>query len=180
MDDSALDSAIDDVAREMTAGAPHASFRAQVVARIENETVRRSPFDLLRSQFVVLGSAFAGAALLAIAVIEFRGSPQQPAAQVAVAPAAGPRERGPAEAGRHVAELPPAEAGRRIAHRSPAPASVNSRFSAIDDLAPPALDVNSITVAALSRPASIEVDDLQTIAPIAIAPLSAGDQGERR
>ena len=43
MDDNAIDSAIDDVAKEMTAGELHASFRARISSNIRTESSRGEP-----------------------------------------------------------------------------------------------------------------------------------------
>jgi hypothetical protein len=49
-------------------------------------------------------------------------------------------------------------------------------FSEVSSLAPPRLDVESISLRELDPPPSIEIDQLETIAPIAIAPLAEGDR----
>lgn len=176
MDDNRLDAAIDDVAREMTAGEPHASFRVRVMARVESFEVRRSWFGV-RGLTAVAGVA----AVLAVLLFQFRRphDTARPYAAVAPAPAVAEQRVGrePAMTNRHDSSLtasgttPPRDDRQRIVTIVP---------SEVDALAPPPLDVESIAVAALPAPSSIRLDEMETIAPIAVAPLSVDDQGERR
>ena len=76
MNEHDLDAAIDDVAREMTAGDLDGAFRARVLGRIEAQckvrgswfSVLGSRFGVRGSRFVVLGSGFAAAAMVVAAV----------------------------------------------------------------------------------------------------------------
>src|SRR5262245_25466530 len=61
-DDEGIEAAIDEVARQMTAGEPDGAFRARVMARIDT---RRRPMPLRQA----LVAAIAAAAAIAIAVI---------------------------------------------------------------------------------------------------------------
>jgi len=192
MNEHDLDAAIDDVAREMTAGDLGGAFRTHVLRRVEEQIEVRgswflvlgSWFGVRRSPFVVLGSAFAAAAIIVAAVVMFRGRPERaisesPIAHAPAAPAAS------AQAGTGARPAPatrtwrPALAGPvtgtwRPALAGPAPASQ------VDSLTLPPLDVPSIALAELPAPESIQLDQMQTISSIAVAPLAAGDQGERR
>jgi hypothetical protein len=176
MDDNRLDAAIDDVAREMTAGEPHASFRAQVMARIE-------AFEVRRSWFAVRGlTAVAAIAVVLVVVLFQRRGPQESARpHVAVAPAPSVAERRvepePAMTNPHDSSL---TASGTTTPRDDRQRIVTIVPSDVDALAPPPLDVDSIAVAALPAPSSIRLDEMETIAPIAVAPLSVDDLGEKR
>ncbi len=172
MSESDLDAAIDDVAREMTAGDLDAAFRARVLQRIESGTGTRDwGFGLWRPGLVALGAA----AMIVAAVVTFRGRHERaitvsPIAHASAAPAT------PARAGTSTrAAGPPL-----VAHHPVRRGEFTGGPSEIDALAPPLLDVPSIALVELPAPESIQLDQLQTIPPIAVAPLAADDQGERR
>ena len=189
MNERDLDAAIDDVAREMTAGDLDPAFRARVLNRLEpGLRSRDSGFGIWgfgpsgRWRSVLAGLTVA--AMIVIAVVMFRSRhesaitvtsiEQVPAVPVAAAQAGTGTSR-PASAG-----LPP------VAHR-PVRLKPDATYeglaramSEVDALAPPPLDVPSIALAGLPAPESIQLNHLQTISPIAVAPLAADDQGERR
>jgi hypothetical protein len=184
MNEHDLDAAIDDVAREMTAGDLDGAFRAHVLRRVEEQIEVRgswflvlgSWFGVRGSPFVVLGSAFAAAAIIVAAVVMFRGRPERamPESPMAHAPAA------PAASAQAGTGARPAPATRTWRPASAGPVTGTSEASQVEALAPPPLDVPSIALAELPAPESIQLDQMQTISSIAVAPLAAGDQGERR
>jgi hypothetical protein len=164
-EDKTLDSVVDDVASAMTAGEPHSSFRAQVMAEIETFEVRRSWFDVRRSWFGARGlAAIAAVAAVAIVSFQLRQSMTRSAPAVADAPALP-------------IAVQPVIRSERPEGRALGSATTSSEVAA---LAPPPLGVDSIALAELPPPPSIQIDELQTIAPIAVARLSPDDQGERR
>jgi hypothetical protein len=184
MDDESIDSAINDVAREMTEGELHPSFRAQVLRRIE-------PFEVRRSWFVV--RALAGiAAIAAVVVVSlFQVRQSRPVARPSIAapavasdrPASGaPQIAASARTGDRSPRIARSERseGRSELHASRTPRPIAIAPSDVDALAPPPLDVESIAVAALPAPASIQLNQLQSVPSIAVAPLSTDDQGEKR
>ena len=106
MNEHDLDAAIDDVAREMTAGNLDGAFRGRVLGRIEAQckvrgswfSVLGSRFGVRGSRFAVLGCGFAAAAMIVAAVVMFRDPHERaitesPIAHAPAAPAA------PAQAG---------------------------------------------------------------------------------
>ena len=70
----------------------------------------------------------------------------------------------------------------------PPPRGVDAPPSEVAALAPPRLDVESIALGELDPPVSIEIEQLETITPIAVAPLGesasgpndAGEKGDQR
>jgi hypothetical protein len=188
-EDKALDSVVDDVARAMTAGEPHSSFRAQVMAQIETFEVRRSWFDVPRSWFGVRGLA-AVAAVAAVVIVSFqlRQSTTPSAPAVAEAPALPiaeqpvVRSERPEGGSPRPSDVPSEVRASAVPSERPEGRALRSTTtsSAVAALAPPPLGVDSIALAELPPPPSIQLDELQTIAPIAVARLSPDDQGERR
>ena len=188
MNESDLDAAIDDVAREMTAGELDPAFRARVLDRLE-PGLRSRDWGFGIWVFGPSGrwrSALAGltvAAIIVAAVVVFRGRQEgaitvSPIARAPAAPAT------PAQAG--ISTSRPPLAGPPVAYR-PVRLKPDATYeglaramSEVDALAPPPLDVPSIALAGLPAPESIQLNQLQTISPIAVAPLAADDQGERR
>lgn len=174
--DDALDRAIDDVARAMTAGEPHGDLRARVMARVE----ANAPRGARRVQSRRWRAALAAAALALIVVIAYRETKPMirldPEATTAThtppvqlnpdttTVARGPRPSGPAMTSRAGSGTTPP---KRIAI-PPSP---------LDALAPAPLAVSPITASDLDTP-SIDLPPLDTIPPMAIAPL--GDEGDRR
>jgi hypothetical protein len=215
MDDRNLDAAIDDVARQMTAGEPDGAFRARVLARIESGSGSRgsgvgsrdsgvgsrdsgvgSRDSGVGSRDSGVGSrdsgvgrwrwavaALGAAAMIVVALVVFRnqapadrgarkGVESAPSAVSSAAPARSAAPEAPALQPRVVSQ--PRRASVR---RNDAPDSA----SEIDALAPPPLtpfplDVASIAVDALPPADSIQLDKLEIITPIAVAPLGEGDR----
>lgn len=194
MNESDLDAAIDDVAREMTAGDLDPAFRTRVLDRLEpGLRGRDSGFGIWgfgpsgRWRSVLAGVTVA--AIIVTAVVVFRGRhesattvtsmEQLPAAPVAAVEAGTSTSR-PAFAGppvaQHPGEVKPDATSRGVTVKRDG----FTGTSEVDALAPPPLDVPSIALAGLPAPESIQLNQLQTISPIAVAPLAADDQGERR
>lgn len=204
MDDNPIDSAINDVAREMTEGELNPSFRAQLLERIQ---VRGSWFAVLRSRLAVLRSrlavrrspfdvrALAGiAAIAAVLVVSlFQLRPPRQVSRPSIADPAVASER-PAGGSPQIAKSERTDDDRSLRIERPERSGGRSRLHAsrthrrtiafapsdMDALAPPPLDVESIAVAELPAPASIQLNQLQSVPSIAVAPLTSDDQGERR
>ncbi len=199
MNDRDLDTAIDVVSRQMTAGEPDAGFRARVLARIESGFGSRdsgfgstdSGFGRWRWAVGALGAA----AMIVAAVFVFRNqapadrgtgpgvqTTQSAASSAAPARSAGPEGPDLQPRGATV-RLPPSPLG---GYGGPGKADTTYRealkpASEIDALAPPpltpfTLDVASIAVDALPPADSIQLDKLEIITPIAVAPLGEGDR----
>jgi hypothetical protein len=182
-----LDTLIDDVAREMTAGEPGASFASDVVARIDG---RRRAW---RSSWFL--SSIAAAAVVLIALFVWRsprpadrgpeGSAQQ-APDFVARPLEGrdqQPDRGP--------ERPALHAIAQAGPKGPALQTANLPIanpipSDIDALSVPAIAVDAIAEAPLPSPDAIQTDPL-TIAPLNVTPLElidsvegGGDETQRR
>ena len=174
--DGAIDLAIDEVARQMTAGELTSDFRARVVARIADGGRPRRTW---RAAWIL--SPMAAAAVVAVAIFVARVQPRErsleKAAQHPSSPSTIARATSPVEsAGRPGASAPSAEAApkgpalRRAQQREYAYATTE-----IDALAPARLEVAPLDVEALPT-ASIAVPRLDAIAPIAVEPLPQTDQ----
>ena len=175
-----LDRVIDQVAREMTEGALSGDFRARVVARMtrsdeRRETkVRSSSFGVRRWLF----SPIAAAAIVLVALLVARGIPG--GRKNVEIPRPPSTERPPAID----AQLPRAEvpSARDVVARSSVTPARASRRAAADwglaALAPVPLTTTSIDIDRL-KTESIAIPDLETIQPIAVAPL-ATPEGERQ
>ena len=174
--DETIDHAIDEVAREMTAGEPHGDLRARVMARV------KAPGDarLKPSRYVL--SAFAAAVVL-VALVAYRETRPTPSTvrlkpDTTYATAAVPTPELPAavEQAARPAVNTPAKPRTAAARRAVIPPS------AIDALTPPPLDVAPIVVDDLDADPlhlqPLDLHPLDTIAPIAVAPL--GPEGDRR
>ncbi len=185
MRDEQIDRAIDDVAREMTAGEPHGDLRARVVARLDAVGAARRAHEPARAARRL---AFAGIAIVA-AVVAFRE--RRPMLRPAPDATAAVRH---ADAGRLIAEMAGTAHGAapQATAVSPRPSAIRAaaatrdrrdrprRFtiapSPIDALAPPAVAVAPLPVGADLDADPIDVAPLDPIAPIAVAPLGEGDQ----
>ena len=170
MRDEQIDSAIDDVARAMTAGEPDAYLRARVLTRIAQ------PAPLVRPR--IAWAAMAAAAAIVLAVLVFRGGRvEQTVPQVEIARVNPPIApvRPMANTTNEPLVLLKADATNAAAKT----ASAAESASEVRALAPPALDVESIAIAQLSDPESIRLEHQQPIAPITLTPLGVDEQGER-
>jgi hypothetical protein len=168
--------AIDRVARDMTDGAPGSDFRARVVARIESPAAHRSS---------VWRPALAGLVAIvlvgAIVVLWDRvrlepNATTTPIVARAIAPHAGTLV---ADLNRPALLESPARVEMTARRAAPAGSDDRMRFivvSDIDTLTLPPLAVDSIALGALAPEPSLTVDPLETIVPIAVAPLGEGDR----
>jgi hypothetical protein len=172
-----IDALIDDVARRMTEGAPAADFTARVLQRID----ARQPG--LRWRWVWVAGPLAAAAVILIA-LQFGwlnpGIYEVPPVVVVEGPDATGKK--PSINGPSVVQLtPPLDEGPDATRRKPDATRANRNATArqvassIDTLAPPRLDVTPLEItpldARVTSPDSIEVEQLETIAPIAVTPL---------
>jgi hypothetical protein len=167
MRDSAIDRAIDEVAAEMAAGQPSASFRGEVMKRLDQ------PREV-RWWWMV--SPVAAVALLVCAVLfgpDAVRSPKTPADMARRVPLTG---RATSLEGMTVAGHDPLPIIRQPSRQSAGPQQFDSAVAA---LAPPPLDIPLLTVDALGPAESIHVSSLESIAPITLAPIGA-PQGEPR
>ena len=168
--DDRVDSAIDDVARQMTEGLPAdaAAFRRQVLLRIDAGSAPRRSW---RAAFVL--PPVAAAAALVIAAFVMRGGRTQP--QVTSPPTLSRRSeqarplRGP------MATTAPAAAA--IAAARPAadrPGRNSTPVDRAEDAAEPPAPLDPITVAPLVidtlRPDPLPLERLETIVPLTVAP----------
>jgi len=185
-----LDSAIDEVARQMTEAHPAGAidFRRRVLARLESGMDHTAAPPRRWSAALVM-SALAVAAALVIGIAVFRGGSSKSVSQVSVAPAT---EIPVAQAFRPavaVTATPVAQAlTAAAAELAPSTGAVRTtravRPSAIDALAPSSIDLQPLGVAPLDVAAvapadSIRVVELEAISPIAVAPLGTEDSPRR-
>jgi hypothetical protein len=183
MSDELLDRAIDAVARQMTAAAPPdaAAFRRRVLARLADKDVRRSWFDVRRSTFgVPRWVMIPVAAAIAIAVFVTRAPHQEkrpaPVDMSATAPTGRLRPDAPARA---PSELPrPSTTVARVPAARPSPFAVASPDPPIQQNDVASIAVVPLDVDALSQE-SIQLERLDPIAPIAVAPLDITDTSRR-
>ena len=182
MRDDDIDRAIDEVARELTAGEPEGAFSARVVARIDAGEPRDRWFP--RSMM----SPLPVAALILVAIaaarwyvrehhagtvvrVEVSTAPQQARSPETLA-LQSPEERAPPS--------PERSAGILIARRSSVRLKADATYrsanapygSDVDALAPPRLKIPSIALAPIDRGDSIQLQQLEPIAPIDVVPLS--------
>jgi len=172
-----IDAAIDEAARQMTGGAPGNDFRARVLARIgEPESSSRGRWLAWVMAPVVTLAVIILLILVARPVTRRSGRPLEPAthqpateSQTTQAQTTETTEP-PAVVRRTPNPTDGVHAGRRRTPRA-APSEVEA-------LAPDALDVESIRLAALPSADSIRVAPLETIEPIDVAPLAAPEIDE--
>jgi hypothetical protein len=172
MFDREIDRTIDDVAREMTAGDAAANLRARVLARIDHVDDRRQA----RPMVVAVAAALMVVVIGAAAVMILRTRITETTATKTTTtettpPIVATTTTTPANAGQPTPRVP-----RPVTRPHRRPRAVDTTPSDVAALAPPPLDVESIALGALEPPPSIEVEQLETIAPIAIAPLGEGDR----
>jgi hypothetical protein len=176
MSDERIDRAIDAVAREMTAVDARGDLRARVMTRIQAggaRGVRRG---------VMWPALAAVAATVAIAFVARHESPaiapKPDTTSPAAAPLAARRLEPPAQlvpSSRGIGAVGglaavPAKAIAAAARRIVIPPS------ALDALAPPPIDLAPIAVGDLDSGPSMDLQPLDTIAPITAAPLGEGDR----
>jgi len=178
--DEPLNTAIDEVARQMTEGTPGdgAAFRRRVIARIE---ISDSPRRTWRASLVLTAVATAAAIIVALFIgRERRPSPFGPGG------IAGPMVQTPPLRAADAAG-PKGPALQTTAHAAPDPFARRPRASGAGVVTTtPALEPNtvaSIAVAPLAvdtlSPESIHLEQLETIAPISVAPIDITDTSRR-
>ena len=185
-DDERLDAAIDETARQMTAGEQGADFRVRVMARVE---ARPRAAAMWRPLYA--GAAVAALILIALVVSRDRKLPQRPPQS---APAPMVRLK-PDPTYENTIRLPPPPRGGYGGPTKPDPTHVLLKpdptysvvaqgFSpAIADLEPlmtDPLELESIAVGALVPNDSIHLEPLPPAAPIAVPPLAVDNEGDRR
>jgi hypothetical protein len=182
-DDEQIDAAIDETARQLTAGEPGADFRARVMARIDSGSRFRAGFTI-RSWRPALAGLSVVALVFAIGLVVVRERPT-------VRPVLAPRARLAPENGTKPVDVAPkvnAAGTFEVAQRfSPAIAanSVQVRLKPdpaydIEPLTTPALDLESIAVTALAASDSIDIEPLPPAPSIAVTPLDVENEGDRR
>ena len=168
-DDERIDAAIDETARQMTAGEPGEDFRVRVMARIDVRP-RRAPLW----QAIAVGVAAAAMVLVAVFV---RLAPDVP--HIRLKPDA-PYEAKPQAP---LVRQPPSPVGGFGRPRQPdAPyRGATGDFVRDDDsLELPSIDLDSIAVAALAAADSIDIDPLPPTPSIAVTPLDVENEGDPR
>lgn len=196
MSDEPVNHAIDQVARQMTDGAPAdaAAFRRRVLARIEaGDAPRRS----WRAAFVLSPLAVAAVIAIAIAAARIPGvrHGRNDNAQVRIPPspegdggtrtpdpagARAPQRDSAAATARPAAEpSPSAPYLRSLAAGDRAAAPANRGAGVIEPAAPPgSIALAPLAVAAVSTDA-IPIERLDTITPLTLAPLAITDLQRR-
>lgn len=165
-----LDRVIDDVARTMTTGEPSGALRARVLERIASPPAASS----IRRWTFFLSAPVAATIVVAIgiAIANRTGAPSRPVE----APTAGVLAARSITLPIAIPELTSAPAPAPAARRS---ISTTVGASVVAALAPPRLEVSSLALSEIAPGESIEVPRLETIAPIAIAPIGE-PEGDRR
>ena len=190
-DDKQIDAAIDETARQMTAGEPGADFRARVLARLDAKSSLSFAGFTIRSWRPVLAGLAVAALIIVLAVSR---DWHQPASRVASAPAAivrlpeaNPTSKVPMTPNRDgqlEVRLKPDATYERVAQGfSPAiPALKGCATTDCDGdaLELLALEVDSIAVTALAASDSIDIEPLPLASPIAVTPLDVENEGDRR
>jgi hypothetical protein len=174
--DDRIDRAIDEVARRMTEGAPGAAFKGRVLARLFDHSrpdgLHRSPH--VRWRLAWIASPLAAAAIILL-IIFARSNSGRDHHQVETPPAPPVVARAPVEppTPRPQENTPPARANITRPHDTRTSVVPPS---ALDALAPPPLAVDSIALGEIEPVESIGIPRLETITPIALAPIDEGDR----
>ena len=153
-----IDTAIDEVAREMTAGDSSANLRARVLADIE----RPRPFAW-RPVFATACAVGAAIALLVVAL-------NRPSAPSTEPPALSAKSSAPSAQPPALSPKPPA-----LSPKPPAPSLIGNPF-AEPPLKEESIAVDPIAVTPMAPTESIVVEELPSITPIAVAPLGPGEE----
>src|SRR5262245_52097926 len=188
--DARIDAAIDDAARQMTAGAPGGELKARVLARLDE----RAPLSFGPRLLWTMASIAAAVIIVAVVVVGRLGDreghrtdrtdtgatqPQSAASATqqpeSAAPPGAIEPRTPAAA---VVRPDTAHDGDSVQLRATAARAPRAAPSEVDALAPDALDVDSIRLAPLPQASSIRVAPLEPIDPIDVAPLATPDSDE--
>lgn len=174
MFDDPLDTAIDEVARTMTDGAPDASFAAGVLTRLDTQRPRAFAFGWR--------AALVGFFAIAVVAVALRWSrPDENVATVVVERATtSPTPAAPPRRVSRASDHPPLD--RQVTRQRTVPPA-DLPAATILTSAPPMIavapmNVEPLTVAPMGRPDSIEPSALEPVAAIAVTPL--GDEPARR
>jgi hypothetical protein len=188
MHDDHIDRAIDDVARELTAGEPATAFRARVMARLERGGSRRrwpawlmTPLPIAAMILIALAAAWSYRSPERLALHPGETRALHPGETLALRPV----EKTAIRPGEKILQ-PAAARLARPTSPDPARARITTR-SDVAALAPTPLGVPSIALARIDRGESIQLQQLEPIAPIDVAPLDPsgtenrepGNQGVR-
>jgi hypothetical protein len=176
-DDEQIDAAIDESARQMTAGEPGGDFRARLMARIDAESGFSAAGFARRSW----RPALAGLSLAALIVIVLAVSRdrQPPASRVASAPASTVRQ--PEPDSMSAVRLPPSPPRGFGGPRKPDPTHDDGDdLRDVESLDLPSIDLDSIAVTSLAAGDSIHIDPLPPVPSIAVTPLDVENEGDRR
>jgi hypothetical protein len=168
MFDRGIDRTIDDVAREMTAGEPASDLRDRVLARIDHfdDRPHARPMIVAVAALMVIVAGAAAVIILRTRITDtttIETTTSTPAPPTTTT-AAGSEKPMPLDV-----QAPVTRPHRR-------PRAIDTTPSDVAALAPPPLDVKSIVLGGLDPPPSIEIEQLEPIAPIAATPLAAGDR----
>jgi hypothetical protein len=174
-DDEQIDAAIDETARQMTAGDPGGDFRARVMARID---VR--PSRALTWRPIAVGVAVAAIVLVAVLVRPKTDVQQvrlKPDATHETKPEPDPTSKVLVTPNRddqlEVRLNPDATYERRTLER-PSGGYVRD----VESLDLPSIDLESIAVTSLAAGDSIGIDPLPPVASIAVTPLDVDNEGD--
>jgi hypothetical protein len=181
MSDEQLNTAIDEVARRMTEGSPagDAGFRRRVLARIEAGDPPRARW---RPLFVVV--PLAAAIVIAVVVTRNNPGPFAPGAPASTPMMAGPKEPALRPVATSPTQTAPVEiAGTTVRLRPDTTDDVRSQALRPGELLVPALPIDAIAVAPLGvdrlAPDPISIERLETIVPLAVAPLDSIEEQRR-
>jgi hypothetical protein len=196
LDDEQLDAAIDETARRMTAAPPDREFRRRVMARIDRQRTRRVLWP-------VIATASAAAVLAtAVVIVRWNGSPLPEHARPPTDASAVTREAEPGNRSEPVEKPPvnlalggaepvdgpsPTRGTRKMAPTTRAHAIDSSDptadlrpFDDVERLTMEPIRLEAIDVSDLPTQDSLTLEPLPPTAPLAVVPLGAEDQGDRR
>ena len=184
-DDEQIDAAINESARQMTAGEPGVDFRARLMARIDAGSRRSVAGFAFRSWRPALAGLSLVAAVFAIGLVVLR---ERPSPRIVSAPPARLAPETTTVKPMDGAPKPNARGAFEVAQGfSPAiaadPAKVRLKPDATYDLESldlPSIDLDSIAVTSLAASDSIHIDPLPPVPSIAVTPLDVENEGDRR
>jgi hypothetical protein len=183
-DSDRIDRAIDEVAQRMTEGASSADLKSRVFARIEQQDTSPS-----RWRIVWLAAPIVAAAMIALIVFARQEGPiEKPFVEPSIArrsdqplpPAPQPETaRAVTQADASPPRAAAVNAPRDSVYRA-IPTQSSRAPSEVEALTPPGLTVPSIAVPSMAigemPTTSIAVEPLETITPMALTPIGAGDR----
>jgi hypothetical protein len=193
LEQNELDTLIDDVARQMTAGEPAASFTSSVLARLESVERPLRSWRALRSGrparlWRPALAGLAAAAVVLLAVFIWRGSSRDTSVRrpgpFGPGIEAGAKEPTLQIAAQASPEGPALQTARQAGPKGPALQIANRQIanpipSDIDALTVPSIAFEQLAHVPLAPLDSLEADPL-TIAPLTVPPLDSGDETQRR